>query len=297
MLDFIKINHDDKVAVALHPLTKGTILNVDGEEITLAEDIPQAHKFALKDIREGEPVIKYGLRIGFAKEDIPKGAWIHVHNIRTALGEKLEYKYEPEIPVLKPTEHVTFRGYRRKDGRAGIRNDIWILPTVGCVNSVVKAMEQEAREKFALGNSEEGVEDIFCFNHPYGCSQMGDDQENTRKVLAGIIHHPNAAGVLVVGLGCENSNIPVLMDYIGEYDPERIKFLVCQDFEDENEEAMKRLGNPGRFGYPVLVILDEDGHVMHIQNSSYLEEEKSYSHKKVLDFFQNWTREAIDNLK
>ena len=242
MLDFIKINHDDKVAVALHPLTKGTILNVDGEEITLAEDIPQAHKFALKDIREGEPVIKYGLRIGFAKEDIPKGAWIHVHNIRTALGEKLEYKYEPEIPVLKPTEHVTFRGYRRKDGRAGIRNDIWILPTVGCVNSVVKAMEQEAKEKFALGNSEEGVEDIFCFNHPYGCSQMGDDQENTRKVLAGIIHHPNAAGVLVVGLGCENSNIPVLMDYIGEYDPERIKFLVCQDFEDENEEAMKLIG-------------------------------------------------------
>ena len=218
MLDFIKINHDDKVAVALHPLEKGSVLNVDGEEITLIEDIPQAHKFAMKDIKEGEPIIKYGLRIGYAKEDIKKGAWIHVHNIRTALGDKLEYKYEPDIPVVAPTEHATFRGYRRKDGKVGIRNDIWILPTVGCVNSVVKGMEQMAKEQFSLGNAEEGVEDIYCFNHPYGCSQMGDDQENTRKVLASIIHHPNAAGVLVVGLGCENSNIPVLMDYIGEYD-------------------------------------------------------------------------------
>ena len=242
MLDFIKINHEDKVAVALHPLEKGSVLNVDGEEITLIEDIPQAHKFALKDIKEGEPIIKYGLRIGYAKEDIKKGAWIHVHNIRTALGDKLEYKYEPDIPVVAPTEHVTFRGFRRKDGKVGIRNDIWILPTVGCVNSVVKGMEQMAKEQFALGNVEEGVEDIYCFNHPYGCSQMGDDQENTRKVLASIIHHPNAAGVLVVGLGCENSNIPVLMDYIGEYDPARIKFLVCQEFEDENEEAMKLIG-------------------------------------------------------
>ena len=116
MLDFIKINHDDKVAVALHPLEKGSVLNVDGEEITLIEDIPQAHKFALKDIKEGEPIIKYGLRIGYAKEDIKKGAWIHVHNIRTALGDKLEYKYEPDIPVVAPTEHATFRGYRRKDG-------------------------------------------------------------------------------------------------------------------------------------------------------------------------------------
>ena len=242
MLDFIRINHEDKVAVALHPLTKGSVLNVDGVEVTLAEDIPQAHKFALTDIKAGEPVIKYGLRIGYAKEDIQKGAWIHVHNLKTALGDKLEYKYEPDVPVVEPTEHAVFRGFRRKDGRVGIRNDIWILPTVGCVNSVVKGMEQEAKERFALGDPEKGVEDIFCFNHPYGCSQMGDDQENTRRVLVSIIHHPNAAGVLVVGLGCENSNIPVLMDYIGEYDSERVKFLVCQDFEDETEEAMKLIG-------------------------------------------------------
>ena len=170
MLDFIKINREDKVAVALRPMEKGETLNVDGVQVTLLEDTPQAHKFALQDIKAGEPVIKYGLRIGFAKEDIAKGAWIHVHNIRTALGEKLEYKYEPDIPVVEPTAHATFRGFKRKDGRVGIRNDIWILPTVGCVNSVVKGMEQLAKETFAIGNPEEGVEDIFCFNHPYGCS-------------------------------------------------------------------------------------------------------------------------------
>ena len=110
-----------------------------------------------------------------------------------------------------------------------MRNELWILPTVGCVNSVARAMEQEAKRRFMLGN----VEDIVAFAHPYGCSQMGEDQENTRKVLADIIHHPNAGGVLVLGLGCENCNIPVLMDYIGEYDPERVKFLQCQDCEYE----------------------------------------------------------------
>lgn len=119
-----------------------------------------------------------------------------------------------------------------------MRNELWILPTVGCVNSVARAMEQEAKRRFMLGN----VEDIVAFAHPYGCSQMGEDQENTRKVLADIIHHPNAGGVLVLGLGCENCNIPVLMDYIGEYDPERVKFLQCQDCEDEMEAAMELLG-------------------------------------------------------
>ena len=132
-----------------------------------------------------------------------------------------------------PTEHVYFEGYRRPDGKAGIRNEIWIIPTVGCVNSIAKALENQAKS-LAVGN----VEDVIAFPHPYGCSQMGDDQENTRKVLADMIHHPNAGGVLVLGLGCENSNIPVLMDYIGAYDEDRVKFLQCQDVEDEMETAM-----------------------------------------------------------
>lgn len=239
MIDFIKINQKDTVAVALRPLSRGTVLSVDGAEVILQEDIPQAHKFALCDIAEGEPVIKYGARIGFAKENIASGSWIHVHNLRTALGEVLEYQYHPEESELKPSAPAEFMGYPRTDGRVGVRNEIWILPTVGCVNSIVRSFEAEAKRRFSL---DAGVEDIISFNHPYGCSQMGDDQENTRKVLADIIHHPNAAGVLVVGLGCENSNIPVLMEYIGDYDKDRIKFMSCQDFEDETEEAMKRIG-------------------------------------------------------
>ncbi len=238
MQDIVKINQNDNVAVALRPLNKGEVLQTAEIAVTLMEDIPQGHKFALREIKSGEEVVKYGFRIGFAKEDIQPGQWVHVHNVKTALGDVLTYDYEPEgHQDVEPTEHTYFEGYRRTDGKAGIRNEIWIIPTVGCVNSIAKALETAAK-KFVGGN----VEDVIAFQHPYGCSQMGDDQENTRKVLADMIHHPNAGGVLVLGLGCENSNIPVLMDYIGAYDEQRVKFLQCQDVEDEMEEAMKLIG-------------------------------------------------------
>ena len=238
MQDIVKINQNDNVAVALRPLNKGEVLQAAETAVTLMEDIPQGHKFALREIKSGEEVVKYGFRIGFAKEDIQPGQWVHVHNVKTALGDVLTYDYEPEgHQDVEPTEHTYFEGYRRTDGKAGIRNEIWIIPTVGCVNSIAKALETAAK-KFVGGN----VEDVIAFPHPYGCSQMGDDQENTRKVLADMIHHPNAGGVLVLGLGCENSNIPVLMDYIGAYDEQRVKFLQCQDVEDEMEEAMKLIG-------------------------------------------------------
>ena len=238
MQDFIRINQEDKVAVALRPLEAGMIIGPADAKVTLLEAIPQGHKFALTAIAAGEPVIKYGARIGFAKTDIAAGAWVHVHNVRTALDEVPEYRYEPESRVLEKRDSAVFQGYRRADGQTGIRNEIWILPTVGCVNSVAHAIETRARQEFHIGAGT-GVEDIIAFQHPYGCSQMGDDQENTRAVFADIVHHPNAAGVLVLGLGCENSNIPVLMDYIGAYDEKRIKFLQCQDVEDEIGEALR----------------------------------------------------------
>lgn len=236
MQDIVKINKNDNVAVALRPLEKGETLCVAGTEVTVAEEIPQGHKFALKEIKRGGEVVKYGFRIGYAKEDIGIGAWVHVHNVKTALGDVVTYNYTPEGRDVEPGEHAFFDGYRRTDGKVGIRNEIWIIPTVGCVNSIAKALEAEAKG-LAKGN----VEDVIAFPHPYGCSQMGDDQENTRKVLADMIHHPNAGGVLVLGLGCENSNIPVLMDYIGDYDKDRVKFLQCQDVEDEMETAMELL--------------------------------------------------------
>lgn len=236
MQDIIRIHEDDNVAVALRPIAKGETLDVNGILVTTIEEILQGHKFAVRPVKVGEEVVKYGFRIGYAKEDIETGQWIHVHNLKTALGDVLDYTYEPKPSALKETEHAYFDGFRRADGKVGVRNEIWIVPTVGCVNSIAQALEKEAK-KFVKGT----VEDVISFPHPYGCSQMGDDQENTRKVLADMINHPNAAGVLVLGLGCENSNIPILKEYIGEYDEQRVKFLQCQDVDDEMEAAMALL--------------------------------------------------------
>ncbi len=236
MQDFIRIHEKDNVAVALRPIKKGEELAVGGHKVKTLEEIPQGHKFALRLVAAGEPVIKYGFCIGNAKEDIPEGGWVHVHNLKTALGDLLTYQYEPAASPLKESEHAFFDGYRRADGKAGVRNEIWIIPTVGCVNSIAKALEKKA-QRLVTGT----VEEVIAFPHPYGCSQMGDDQEYTRRVLADMVHHPNAGGVLVLGLGCENSNIPVLKEYIGEYDEQRVKFLQCQDVEDEQEESMRLL--------------------------------------------------------
>lgn len=234
MQTFLKIHPDDKVAVALKPLAAGEVLDVNGTAVTLLEDIPQGHKFALCHLAAGEAVIKYGCPIGVAKEEILPGAWIHTHNMKTGLGELLTYTYQPQFSPLAPGDERTFMGYRRSDGRAGVRNEIWIIPTVGCVNNIAGAIERGAQIY-----KTDAIDAIAAFPHPYGCSQMGDDQEHTRQILADLINHPNAGGVLVVGLGCENSNIDMLKGYIGPYDENRVKFLVCQESEDEIADGLK----------------------------------------------------------
>ena len=238
MQDFLKIKENDKVVVALKTIPAGETITVDvqGEkrQITALEEIPAGHKMAICDIPAGEEVIKYGYRIGNAKEDIRAGAWVHTHNLKTALGDLLEYQYEPVEVEEKRTEDVTFMGFERPDGKVGVRNEIWIVPTVGCVNNVATAIARQAN-RFVKGT----VEEVIAFPHPYGCSQMGDDQEHTRQILADLINHPNAGGVLVLGLGCENSNIDVLKNYIGDYDENRVRFLVAQECEDEIAEAVE----------------------------------------------------------
>lgn len=233
MQEFIKIHPSDSVAVALRPLSKGSELEVAGQKVVLLEDVPQGHKFALKDIAEGEPITKYGASIGLAKEEIKEGSWIHTHNVKTGLGDVLEYTYQPQEVKEVVTKEVFFDGYNRPNGKVGVRNEIWIIPTVGCMNNVATSIEKRAQQ-FVQGT----VEDIIAFPHPYGCSQMGDDQENTRKILADLINHPNAGGVLVLGLGCENSHIEILKEYIGEYDEKRVKFLVAQESEDEIADSL-----------------------------------------------------------
>lgn len=236
MKDFMQINENDNVIVALKELGPGECVTVGGVSVTATETIPAGHKMAIRAIAAGEEVLKYGFRIGIAKETIPAGAWVHVHNIKTALGDLLTYNYTPVPATLKATADATFMGYNRPDGKVGVRNEVWIIPTVGCVNNIATALA-----KSAAARVKGSVEEVVAFPHPYGCSQMGDDQEHTRIILADLVNHPNAGGVLVLGLGCENSNIGELKKYIGAYDPQRVKFLVCQECEDEMEEGAKLL--------------------------------------------------------
>ena len=230
MKEFIKINPTDNVVVALKTLAPGTEVDTGDGIVKATQEIPAGHKMALRDIAAGEEVIKYGFRIGNAKEDVKAGEWIHTHNLKTALNDLLEYEYHPVGTSLEKKPDQTFLGFVRKDGKVGVRNEVWIIPTVGCVNNVATALAKKA-----AGMVKETVEEVIAFPHPYGCSQMGDDQEHTRTILADLISHPNAGGVLVLGLGCENSNIDVLKPYLGEFDEKRVRFLVCQEVEDEME--------------------------------------------------------------
>ena len=236
MAKFIKIHENDNVAVALETIAQGETITVDDVTVTTVNEIPAGHKFALKDLPVGTPVVKYGFKIGNTTADVKAGEWIHTHNLKTGLGDLLDYSYEPKLPEEKFTEDVTFMGYNRENGKVGVRNEIWVIPTVGCVNNIASKIAELSK-----GLVRENIEAVCAFPHPYGCSQMGDDQEHTRQILANLINHPNAGGVLVLGLGCENSNIDVLKNYIGDYDPKRVRFLVAQESEDEIADALNIL--------------------------------------------------------
>lgn len=232
----IRIHPDDNVAVALEDLRKGETLTLDTVSVTAIEDIARGHKIALRDIKEGEPVVKYGNPIGLAKADIPAGAWAHVHNVRTGLSESADYTYDHKVYDKPKVSPRTFMGYRRPDGRAAVRNELWIIPTVGCVNSVAARMVQE-NQHLVKGS----IDGLYTFAHPYGCSQMGGDHAQTRKLLAALVRHPNAGGVLVLSLGCENLTHDQFVEELGERDDRRVKFLTCQQVEDEFEAGAKLL--------------------------------------------------------
>jgi altronate hydrolase len=228
---YIRINGRDNVAVALENLSSGS----DVFGVHTASDIPSGHKIALSDISEGERIIKYGYPIGQAIKNIRAGDHIHTHNIKTLLSGALEYSYQPlEMTVKSESRQNThFMGYPRKKGRSATRNEIWIINTVGCVNKTAeilsRRMEREAKGK---------CDGVFNFSHPFGCSQLGQDHKTTQTILADLVHHPNAGGVLVLGLGCENNNISEFKKVLGEYDEKRVKFLSTQDASDEIEEGI-----------------------------------------------------------
>ena len=232
MEHFIKIHPSDTVAVALHAVPKGTLW--DG--IEAMEDIPQGHKMALRPMQVNENVIKYCFPIGHATDDIAAGQWVHTHNMKTNLSGQTEYRYSPALPTPKTAPARYFEGYRREDGKVGIRNELWIIPTVGCVNDVAKTLVRENKD-LVTGT----IDGLYAFTHPFGCSQTGDDHAQTRKLLAALAQHPNAGAVLVLGLGCENLTMEQFKEELGEYDADRIRFLVCQDVEDELQAGRELL--------------------------------------------------------
>lgn len=235
-MKLIQIAEKDNVAVALHPVSRGEKLEAGGKILIIQEDIPQGHKIALKKIEPDENVIKYGLPIGHAISEIQPGMWVHTHNMETNLNKEMEYSYQPQLCSLKPEKAENFKGYRRKNGQAAIRNEIWVIPTVGCVNDVAKKIVQD-NQNLVTGN----IDGLYTFTHPFGCSQTGKDHAQTRKILASLVKHPNAGAVLVLELGCENLTHEQFVRELGDYDPDRVKFLKCQNVEDELSEAAKLL--------------------------------------------------------
>ncbi|MDD3395020.1 MAG: altronate dehydratase family protein [Anaerotignum sp.] len=230
--NMIIVNSKDSVAVALCDIKKGEICRYGALTVTAKDDIPFGHKLALFDVKEGENVIKYGSPIGHATQNIEKGAYLHVHNIKTNLAESGDYVFRGTQEYFWNEQDDFFMGYRRKDGRVGVRNEIWIVPTVGCVNKTAERLAKEA-EKIGIK--------VLAMTHPYGCSQMGEDQTMTQKSLAALVKHPNAGGVLVLSLGCENNNLKEFQPFLEEYDSERIRFMITQEEEEEIEKGLAHI--------------------------------------------------------
>lgn len=231
MEKLLKIHPADNTAVALEAVDRGAVAC----GVTARAPIPFGHKMALTDIPAGAPVTKYGYPIGKASADIRAGDHVHTHNLKTALSGKEEYVYAPAAVAVSEVEQppLYFEGYEYPDGCVGIRNEVWILPLVGCVNDTARRLAAEAERLF--GGLCDGVS---AFPHPYGCSQLGEDHGYTQKILAGLARHPNAAGVLLLGLGCENNTVESFLPLLGEYDQNRVRVLVTQDCGDEMQEGL-----------------------------------------------------------
>ena len=228
----IQIHPLDTVAVALTPIAAGT----ECLGVIARTDIPQGHKMAIKAMPKNSQVMKYGFSIGHATEDIEPGQWVHSHNMATNLSGREDYIYQPESRTLPGAKCKTFQGYLRPDGKAAVRNEIWIIPTVGCVNDVAKALVS-SNQDLVQGS----IDGLYAFPHPFGCSQTGDDHAQTRRLLAALAKHPNAGAVLVLGLGCENLTEEQFIRELGEFDARRIRFLTCQQVEDEMAAGRKLL--------------------------------------------------------
>ena len=238
MKPWIKIHRDDNVLIALTRLEEGSELVADGQNVLVTQAIEKGHKMALADIPAGENVVKYGSPIGHAKEAIRAGQWVHSHNLKTNLNDELEYQFNQTLASIdESSEKTPVQLYRRKNGEVGIRNELWVIPTVGCVNGIARQLA----DTFEKENDCSGIDGVFHFPHQFGCSQLGEDHRQTRQLLQNMAMHPNAGGVLIIGLGCENNQVEAFKETLGDYDESRIRFMICQVEEDEIETGLNLL--------------------------------------------------------
>lgn len=236
---YIQIHARDNVAVALVDLPEGEAITFGQSEFSLPQPVARGHKFALRELAANDNVVKYGLPIGHTLSAIVAGEHLHSHNLRTNLNDVDEYRYQPEFSsVGKKMSDREVHLFRRENGAVGVRNELWILPTVGCVNAIARQMLNRFLKQT---NDAEGIDGAYLFSHPFGCSQLGDDHLNTRTMLQNMVHHPNAGAVLVVGLGCENNQIATFRETLGEYDPNRVRFMALQQQDDEVEAGLEHL--------------------------------------------------------
>jgi altronate hydrolase len=234
----LHIAEQDNVVVALRAIAGGTV--VDG--VTVASDVPAGHKIATRSIPAGQTVLKYGYPIGVATRDIAPGEHVHSHNLTSTLRDDFDTsKHETHLRRLQAPETATFDGFRRADGRVGIRNEIWIVNTVGCVNNAAERIAAAARKEMESGADWGSVDGVHAFPHQFGCSQLGDDLELTQKILSGLVRHPNAGGVLILGLGCENNQMKLMLESVGKISPERVQYFNAQEVGDEVEEGITRI--------------------------------------------------------
>lgn len=237
-MNYTIINEKDNVAVALKDIKASAIFDINNNTIMVKSDIPQGHKFAIEYIKKEENIIKYGFPIGHVTEDVECGTHVHIHNVKTNLKGKLSYSYHPMVKNNKyENEKLVFNGYARENKEVGIRNEIWIIPTVGCINGLADIMIQQ----FNTECSPNDIDGVYAFKHPYGCSQLGDDLERTRTILQDLVKHPNTGGVLVFGLGCENNIVREFEKTLGKYDSNRVKFLIAQETDDEIQDGVDNL--------------------------------------------------------
>lgn len=232
MKGYLKINANDNVAVVLADvLTAGDVVEVDGQRVVVQQEVARGHKVALVDMCAGQQVVKYGYPIGHLTQAVKAGEWIHTHNLKSDLCDNLKYTYTPKSydVEFQRDDNLRVMGYLRASGEMGIRNELWIVPTVGCVNGQAQAIAERLKRACDCSH----LDDVRVYTHNYGCSQLGDDHANTQRALAALIKHPNAGGVLVLGLGCENNQIASLKEVMGEWDEDRVRFLVAQEVEDE----------------------------------------------------------------